>query len=730
MKTCIQSSPLGLPSLIGLLSLAFSFGLAASAAAQQPTPPSTRATATPESEEVVELAPFVVQSGENTYVVANSMVGTRANMELLDAPFSAQVVTDQFIRDIGADDIQEALRYVSSVRSSSNIYEEFAIRGFNAGAPLRNYFAVPNALHARGDNSEYDRMEVLKGPTGLLYGNGQPGGRINIVTKQPLASTKRSLGFTGGSYDFYRFTADFTGPITKNFAGGELLYRVIGAYVDRGGYRDYEHSSRQFVNAQLMWRTRRLSFRVEQRYMKQKDDAEAFILLPLGPGATPAFYLLPPDRGFNTAGPNTYANYREYNTYTELIWNISPHWTLRNGSTYGEQYYDALRRVGAVLNAARTHVTATPVYNDEKVDGWSTQTDLTGVYQTRLGKFTSVIGYIASDTNSRAVQLNAPGSPFAVLDRSARTYDIPPFPSAAYNRTNDQLNEQQPERYYAMVQLNTLKERLTILGGAGRSHNEGSNTNRLPAVPTTSSSSSWRTIPQGGISFRLRKDVSVYAMTGQSRTPNANFPAYPEKGKSVEAGVKLGGERLSGTLAFFDTTRENIEVQAFDPVLARNVPSIAGKQTSRGVELDFYARLPAKTEAIVSYAYLDTENVIPDIRFLAAAGTRLGDAPTHQAKLWVKHTFPGVLGLKNLWGGVGLIYVGDMIPDHDASRYQLHAPSYTRVDVALNAMRKFANGQQLNFKLNIENLLDKDYVEKQVTRGSPRRLRASVGLKF
>jgi iron complex outermembrane receptor protein len=715
----VPASPSARRVLLGALC-----ALACSIPALAQTPPAPP----PESDEVVELEPFTVQSGEDTYVVANSMVGTRVNIPLIDAPFSAQVVTDQLIRETGAANIQEALRYVSSVRSSSNIYEEFAIRGFNSGAPLRNYFNVPGALQARGDNVEYDRIEVLKGPTGLLYGNGQPGGRINVVTKKPLSIARRSFDVEVGDYEFYRAVADFTGPLAK-LGDGQLLYRAIGAYQDSGGFRDYEHTSRTLLNGQLEWRSRRLSFRVEQRYLRQKEDAEAFILLPLGPGATPAYFLMP-DREYNTAGPNTEANFREYNTYTELIWNIAENWTLRNGSSYSETYYDALRRVGAGLNAAGTHVTAIPVYNDNKNTATNSQTDLTGQFKLPIGKLTVVLGQIYGENESRSKQFNGPGAPFAVLDRSARTYDVPPFPSAAYNRTQYQLNEGKNERYYAMIQLTTLNDRLTILGGAGRSHAEPKVTNLQPAVPTFSTSSSWNTSPQFGGSFRIRKDLAAYLMYGESFSPNGDFPDQPEEGKSWEAGLKFGSERLSGTLAWFDTTRESIQVQAFDPVLARNVPSIAGKQTATGVELDIYSKLTDQTEVIASYAYLDTENVIPDVRFAAAAGTRLGDAPTHQAKLWVKQSFPDVAGFKNVWGGLGVIYVGDMVADHDAARFQLVAPSYTRFDFALGAERRLSGGQRLVFKINVENLFDEDYVEKQITRGWPRRFKASVGLKF
>ena len=219
------------------------------------------------AETPVVLSPFTVQSGANTYTVANAMTGTRINTPLVDAPFAVQVVTDQFLRDVGAGNMTEALRYVSSVRSSANNSENFSIRGFNTGAPLRNYFSVLNGTRTRTENAEYDRIEVLKGPSSLLYGIGGPGGRINTVTKQPLTVTRHSVELETGSYDHYRAAIDLTGPLAAKPLGGELLYRAIAVQQDSEGFRDFELTQRDFLNTQLLWRNSRLSLRAEFRFL-------------------------------------------------------------------------------------------------------------------------------------------------------------------------------------------------------------------------------------------------------------------------------------------------------------------------------------------------------------------------------------------------------------------------------------------------------------------------------
>lgn len=699
-------------------------GLAASLLPAQPATP-------PAQDDPIQLSPFTVQSGENTYTVANAMTGTRINTPLVDAPFAVQVVTDQFIRDTGAGSLNEALRYVSSVRSGRNISETFYVRGFAAGVPLRNYFALGSANRMRSDNAEYDRIEVLKGPTSLLYGVGGPGGRINTVTKQPLGVRRHSLEVEAGSYDHYRTTLDFTGPLARWSGGRELRYRLIAVHHDSAGYRDFEYVDREFVNAQLEWRSPRLTLRGEFRLLAQIEN-ETFILMPIAPAQG---IIAWPERSYNTSGPETFGRVREYNGYTEAVLRLNDRWSVRNGSTIGQQYYDAIRRNGAGLVApAFTHVRNSGNYNDELAETLATQTDLTGRVPLGFGTLTLVGGFIYERGDDRNIrwQLDAlPNALFPVYDRAARRYSI--GERSDYYLAQSDRTESKANRIYGMSQLSLFDDRLLLLGGAGRIDSESELTNRRPATPTVTRSSLTKTVPQGGASYKLRRGLNVYAMYGETFAPNARFPNDPEQGNSVELGLKVDHERISGTLALFDTKRENIPANVFDYSTNTTVFGVGGKEAARGVELDLYVRPSRNYDVIASFAFLDTEVVTSDDEVARPdrKGTPLGNAPRHQGKLWIKRTLAkGFLGFERSWAGIGLIYVGSMRPDDDPSRYKLIAPSYTRVDLAVGATRQLSDSLHLDARLGVTNLFNEDYLDNQITRGAPTIVKGSLGLRF
>lgn len=683
------------------------------------------------AETPVVLSPFTVQSGANTYTVANAMTGTRINTPLVDAPFAVQVVTDQFLRDVGAGNMTEALRYVSSVRSSANNSENFSIRGFNTGAPLRNYFSVLNGTRTRTENAEYDRIEVLKGPSSLLYGIGGPGGRINTVTKQPLTVTRHSVELETGSYDHYRAAIDLTGPLAAKPLGGELLYRAIAVHQDSEGFRDFELTQRDFLNTQLLWRNSRLSLRAEFRFLRQHEN-ETFILMPIDPGTGRIAW---PERSYNTSGPNTYADFREYNGYTEALWTINDRWSLRNGSTYGEQYYDALRRVGAGLIApAFTNVRNSGNWHSDRTQGFASQTDLTGKIATAVGPLTLVAGHIYESNRGRLQRRdngNLPSALFPVFDKAARVYSVGNLSDYVLAQSDDSTGD--ASRLYGMAQLALFRERLLLLAGAGRISSENRLVNRLPATPTSTLTDITKTVPQAGLSYKLATGASIYAMYGESFAPNSRFPGQPEEGKSYELGLKFARELVSGTLALFDTKRENIPANVFDFATNTTVFGVGGKESSRGLEADFYFNPAKRTDVIASYAYLDTEVVTSDNEITRPdrKGTPLANAPSHQGKLWVKHTAAmSLFGFDQPWAGLGLVYVGSMRPDSDPSRYKLIAPSYTRVDLAIGGSRKLGGKLRIDGRIGVENIFNRDYIDKQITRGAPTTLRVSAALRF
>ena len=185
-----------------------------------------------EPEAVIELSPFEVKGVQiNSYLATNSAVGTRIAVPLVSLPFSASVVTSELNNDRGWTSINDGIRQVPGIRRNGNNSDEFTIRGFRAGSARRNYFTDAPAFageRGRNETAEIERIEVVKGPTSVLFGFGSPGGVINILTKKPLAKQQTVLTLEGGDFDLFRTTIDSTGPLAK-LGEGQLLYRLIGA---------------------------------------------------------------------------------------------------------------------------------------------------------------------------------------------------------------------------------------------------------------------------------------------------------------------------------------------------------------------------------------------------------------------------------------------------------------------------------------------------------------------
>lgn len=178
-----------------------------------------------EEDEPIEIV--VTGEQETGYVAPNATTATRTDTPLLDTPASIQVIPQQVIEDQGATDLSDALRNVSGVvtsTSSRDIFSGFTIRGFEGGNTfLRNGIADNDIGRLGFDFANVERLEVLKGPASVLYGQITPGGIINIVTEKPLPFPFYSAEATYGSFNTYQGAFDLSGPLNES---GTLLYRL------------------------------------------------------------------------------------------------------------------------------------------------------------------------------------------------------------------------------------------------------------------------------------------------------------------------------------------------------------------------------------------------------------------------------------------------------------------------------------------------------------------------
>jgi iron complex outermembrane receptor protein len=224
-----------------------------------------------------------------SYVADESSTATRTDTPLIQVPQSVGIVTQRVIEDQRAIRMEQALRNVSGVIAQSN--EGFAsndiavCRGFPCAFfknNLRN--EDQNQALAFRDIANVQRLEVLKGPASVLYGRNEPGGIINIMTKQPQAERYASIEQIVGSYNYYRTMVDVTGPMNESKT---LLFRINGAYEDRESFRNFVQGQRYFIAPVFTWKASdKTTFTLEAEYINDRSTGDPG-LPALGQGIAP-----------------------------------------------------------------------------------------------------------------------------------------------------------------------------------------------------------------------------------------------------------------------------------------------------------------------------------------------------------------------------------------------------------------------------------------------------------
>ncbi len=220
--------------------------------------------------ELFEMSAFEVRAQEDFgYRAVNSLTATRIGVSLLQVPLSVQVITEEFVQDLGIASFADMLRYVSSsvgdTLSESGASGNTYIRGFPTAWTLRNGFRRYRALVVEN----VDRMEVVKGPVSVFFGQAAPGGITNIITKRPEFFREGSFTATYGSWDHKKAAVEYNLPLVAN----RLAARVFASYQDSKNWRDYEWKEAAYVSPSLRWRpTRTTDIILEYEYFSSTEN--------------------------------------------------------------------------------------------------------------------------------------------------------------------------------------------------------------------------------------------------------------------------------------------------------------------------------------------------------------------------------------------------------------------------------------------------------------------------
>ncbi len=710
------------PSIVGLiiafqmvLCVAFPFIAVAQPAGDEETE-DQQPTAT------VAAEVFVRESLE--FAPTSNTIATKLPVELALTPAHVGVVDLPLLAAQGATVLGDALENVSglNVQTGSGVFDYFVVRGFDSlssGLVLTDGAPEPEVTFYQLYNAE--RVEVLKGPSGFLYGPNPLAGAVNIVRKQPIPAQFGLVSATFGSFG----TAEGQVDWNSASADGDLAFRFNGLYRETDGWRDGREGQVVAFNPTLTWRPNAetaLHVNIEALSSDYRPDAG----LPLIDGVVTG--QVHRDTSFAPPSDNSEQDLLRFQVDFEHA--ISDRLSVRN-KFYGRELdwissgtlllgaVPALPEFGFDGVVARTQIV---LDDDQRV--WGDQLEMT---------FEAVTGAI-SHRLLAGVEVSLASDDYTLDVLSLPTISLlnpveppePQFPLAPPSAGETETTVVAP---YFVDQMR-FDEHWQVLVGAR--YDSIDFENRVSGTKRDGGKLS----PMVGVVFSPLAETAVYANFGRSFAPPSVRVAgerEPEESRQIEVGLRqrLFAGKLSASLAAYEIERDNIAIPDDNGFTQQ-----AGDQRSRGIELEIQAQPAPGWSATFAYAYTDSEltrfserlfagmqsNGVLIFRTFDRSGNRSAFAPEHLANLWLSKRIG-----KSLTVSLGGRYVDNQFIAEDNAA---ELDSYGLVDAAFSY-----HWRDWRWSLWLDNLTDEEYETRgfgssSVIPGRPFSARVGVELRF
>jgi len=681
----------------------------------------------------LQLGPITV-SGEaesaygpvEGYRASRSATATRTDAPIMETPASVQVVPEQVFKDQASLRLRDVYRNISGVQAgftggAVSATESAIIRGFEDFRIYRNGFRLDDV--APVDLANVERVEVLKGPASVLFGLGEPGGILNVVTKRPVNDTFAVLEQEVGNYDRFRTTFDANARLSED---GTWLGRLNLAYTNDDTFRDHKGIERIFFAPTLTWQpSDATSLTLDFSYRDEEDPFDHGLAFSADgePVADVSTFLGEPD--FRREREEIFAGY----TFTH---EFSDHLTFHNTFMYQniESRLNSFRHFGST-NPDNT-VNRTFDRSVPKGETFMTVFQLTSEFATGPVKHDALVGVdLRLDPKSGNTQ-NGPRSrgPFPI---DIVNPQFGQFGEIVFDNPSFFESETKWIGVYLQDQIKLLDDRLHILLGGRFDSVDQDVTFITPTFNFSDDQTDSEFTGRVGALYEVTDWLSPYVSVAQSFNPTSPFTTSvdgldPEEGIGYEGGVKLSffEGRLTSTLAAFQILKENV------PVTDENNPGFSingGELRSRGFEMDIAGELAPGWQVIANYAFIDTEVLKSDS---LPIGSRFSNVPRHNGSLWSSYDFQPGSGLNGFGIGGGLRGASDKLGDN-AGSFKLDG--FVVADVAAWYRLNLPWGQVVKAQLNINNLFDKEYFESSagtasVFPGAPRTVVGSISIAF
>nr|WP_194734390.1 TonB-dependent siderophore receptor [Xanthomonas campestris] len=655
---------------------------------------------------------------------------TKTEAPLRDLPISARVLDHSLLEDAGVTDLAGALDMASGITKANNLgglWDSYSIRGFTGDPNFSSDYMVNGFNASRGynglrDGANTQSVEVIKGPASALYGRGEPGGAVNIVTKKPLFDAQHSVDLSAGRFDSYRAALDSTGPLSETVA-----YRVNLMHKDQHSFRDTVDSDATLLAPSLLWMPTpdtTVSYELELLRIHTPFDRGVTAIDGDANRLPASRFLGEPGDGdidLHSTGHQVFA-----------VHGLNQTWSLQGGATYRDSGMRGFSTEPWTLQADDRTLRRERRYRDYQGRDIAARAELLGTLGSGKVAHHVLFGIDGNRFNDSRYQLRArsAATPYSIDVLAPRYGVAQPGRLAPITDTDER---QQVWGVYAQDQID-LGARWKALLGVRYDHYQQDIANRLRA--TTQQASDGVISPRAGLTVHLDDTLSLYASAAAGFRPNSGVGANgqsfaPEKSRSLETGLKYvqPGEGLEATLAVFRIDKEN--VLSLDPAdTSFSLP--VGQMRSEGAELDLLGRLTPHLAASVGLAYTDSQVTRSSAAAMGtglAEGRRFPNVPRFSGNAFVNYAQP-LSGTRSAAVGVGVSRTGERLGSVD-SNTGFVLPAYT----VWRLVGHYDLSERLRLYAKVENLTDRRYAafsysEQWVYPGAPRTWTVGARLRF
>ncbi|KAE9643413.1 TonB-dependent siderophore receptor [Pseudomonas sp. PB103] len=656
----------------------------------------------------------------HAYTTGSMSSATGLPLSIRETPQSVTVITRQQMDDRGVQSVGDALRNTPGV--STQKYDsdrsEFSARGlaitnFQYDGINIPYDGVYGENPNNGDDAaSIDRVEIIKGATGLMTGNGDPSATVNLIRKKPTKQFKASISGTVGSWDAYRTVGDISGSLTDS---GNVRGRFVGAYSDRNSYLDHYSQKKDLfygiLEADLTDDTL-LTFGIDKSSTTPRGTSWTGNPVYFSDGGRTDFA-----RHFNSGADWSRRDFDNITYFASLEQALANDWKFKVSVDQKTTDHDTRLASASGGNPDRATGEGMFLYwgrwEGHRVQN-TADVNVSGPFSLGGREHELVAGVMTA--HSRQTGSTYDTSAFSQVPGSIYDWrgDLPKqdFPkNGKYERTQSQNG------IYLATRLHPTDDLSVILGSRLSTFKYNEDYGYNPGAGLDDTHASYKehgvVTPYAGVVYDLDDTYSLYASYTSIYQPQTykdsnGSTLAPVEGDSYEAGLKAAyfDGRLNASLAFFRIEQDGVaESIGTNAVTNEGIYKAIDGATTKGVELELAGELADGWNVSAGYTYARSRDADEQRIYGYPLSTT---KPEHVVRTFTTYRLPGVLDKVTVGGGVSWqsAFYGKI--------YSAPAGDYTRIKqggyTLVNLMSRYQYNEHLSFTVNANNVFDKRYL--------------------